>query len=166
MSGLNQDWYVARTDGATVGPLSRLQLAQMHSQHLFPADALAWHVEHSEWLPLARVVAGAGALLHVDGAMSPHTSPTGVPKTKGAAKSSAPAQRAAVPTQGNATASPAPARKKIPLPPRPADDRDRAAKADAAVAAARNHSTTAAAAKVPLAAGGAAMVVGMGRTSK
>lgn len=62
MSGLQDDWYVAGPDGEAIGPLSRLELAQHAARGAFGSDALAWHVEHAEWMPLVRAVSGQGAL--------------------------------------------------------------------------------------------------------
>lgn len=62
MSGLQDDWYVANPDGEAVGPLSRLELAQRAARGAFHREALAWHVEHAEWMPLSRAVSGQGAL--------------------------------------------------------------------------------------------------------
>jgi uncharacterized RDD family membrane protein YckC len=62
MSGLQDDWYVAGPDGEAIGPLSRLELAQRLARGAFHREALAWHVDHAEWQPVARAVAGQGAL--------------------------------------------------------------------------------------------------------
>jgi uncharacterized RDD family membrane protein YckC len=62
MSGLQDDWYVAGPDGEAIGPLSRLDLAQRLARGAFHREALAWHVDHAEWQPVARAVAGQGAL--------------------------------------------------------------------------------------------------------
>jgi hypothetical protein len=62
MSGLHNDWYVADADGEAIGPLSRVEVAQRRARGAFAADALAWHVDHSEWQPVQRVVATMSAL--------------------------------------------------------------------------------------------------------
>ena len=62
MSGLQNDWYVAGPDGEVIGPLARVELARRHAAGAFARDALAWHVEHAEWQPLSRVVAGLAAV--------------------------------------------------------------------------------------------------------
>jgi hypothetical protein len=62
MNGLQNDWYVAGPDGEAIGPLARVELARRHANGQFARDALAWHVEHGEWLPLSRVVIGLSAL--------------------------------------------------------------------------------------------------------
>jgi hypothetical protein len=61
MSGLHSDWYVSGPDGEAVGPLTRQQLAEYQTRGSFGPEALAWHVDLAQWLPLSRVVVGWSA---------------------------------------------------------------------------------------------------------
>lgn len=61
MSGAREGWYIAEIDGSAIGPMSREELLAWHARGGLSADALAWHLELSEWRPLARIVlAGSG----------------------------------------------------------------------------------------------------------
>ncbi len=96
MSGLHNDWYVAGADGEAIGPLSRVEVAQRQARGAFAADALAWHVDHSEWQPVQRVVATMTA---VQAALP-------MPRAKKAPNSSAPATSAKPPAQKRPPAPP------------------------------------------------------------
>src|SRR6187402_2761414 len=53
MSANNDGWYVADSEGNTEGPMSRAELEERRLRGAFPSDALAWHLDQSEWRPLA-----------------------------------------------------------------------------------------------------------------
>ena len=57
MSAMTDGWYVADADGNTEGPMSREELETRRLRGAFPSDALAWHVDVSEWRPLASTAA-------------------------------------------------------------------------------------------------------------
>ncbi len=101
MSGLQNDWYVAGPDGEAIGPLSRVELAQAQARGAFARDALAWHVDHSEWQPVMRVVATMTAVQ------------AGMP----ASRAKKPATKAAPPAAAKAQT---PKRPPMPAPPRDA----------------------------------------------
>ncbi len=86
MSGLQNDWYVAGADGEANGPLARVELARRYAAGTLPRDALAWHADHAEWLPLARVVAGLSAATAGPApAPAPARKPPEAPRPPGAA---------------------------------------------------------------------------------
>lgn len=49
-------WYVAEPDGTTCGPMSRDEVVRAAGRGEFGSDALAWHVDLGEWLPLSRIL--------------------------------------------------------------------------------------------------------------
>jgi hypothetical protein len=53
--GADQGWYIAEPDGTTFGPFTRGEFSLQRSRGQFSGDALAWHVDFSEWRPLARI---------------------------------------------------------------------------------------------------------------
>jgi uncharacterized RDD family membrane protein YckC len=53
---MSDAWYVAESDGTTYGPMSRDEVVRAAGRGEFAADALAWHVDLGEWLPLARIL--------------------------------------------------------------------------------------------------------------
>lgn len=53
---MSDAWYVAESDGTTYGPMSRDDVVRAAGRGEFAADALAWHVDIGEWLPLARIL--------------------------------------------------------------------------------------------------------------
>ncbi len=81
MSGLQNDWYVAGPDGEAIGPLARIDLARRHAAGTLPRDALAWHVDHAEWLPLSRALSGLSSLTAGPGA-PPERAPPQAPQAK------------------------------------------------------------------------------------
>lgn len=81
MNGLQNDWYVAGADGEAIGPLARTELARRHAAGQFGRDALAWHVDHAEWLPLSRVVVGLSSLAAGPVPAAPEP-PSGKPPSK------------------------------------------------------------------------------------
>lgn len=83
MSGLQNDWYVAGADGEANGPLARVELARRYAAGTLPRNALAWHADHAEWLPLARVVAGLSAAT-AGPAPAPARKPAEAPRPPGA----------------------------------------------------------------------------------
>lgn len=107
MSGLQNDWYVAGPDGEAIGPLARTELVRRHAAGAFARDALAWHLEHSEWLPVSRVVGGLSSAT--------------------AGPASAPPREAAGAGRGSAPAKPSRSERRPP-PPAPASGDDRAAR--------------------------------------
>lgn len=46
---MEHGWYIAEPDGTTFGPMSRMELDAASRQRLHSAEALAWHVDISEW---------------------------------------------------------------------------------------------------------------------
>jgi len=55
MAEPEQGWYIAEPDGTTFGPFSRGEFSLQRARGGFSAEALAWHVDFSEWRPLARI---------------------------------------------------------------------------------------------------------------
>ena len=53
---MSDAWYVAEADGTTCGPMSRDEVVRAAGRGEFAADALAWHVDLGEWLPLSRIL--------------------------------------------------------------------------------------------------------------
>ncbi len=49
-------WYVAEPDGTTSGPMTRDEVVRAAGRGDFGSDALAWHVDLGEWLPLSRIL--------------------------------------------------------------------------------------------------------------
>lgn len=82
MNGLQNDWYVAGPDGEAIGPLARIDLARRHAAGTLPRDALAWHVDHAEWLPLSRALSGLSSLTAGPGAAPPARPPAQTAQAK------------------------------------------------------------------------------------
>ena len=59
LGGPDHGWYIAEPDGTTFGPFSRSEFAAQRTRAGYSAQALAWHVDFSEWRPLARVAVSA-----------------------------------------------------------------------------------------------------------
>lgn len=59
LGGPDHGWYIAEPDGTTFGPFSRSEFAAQRARAGYSADALAWHIDFSEWRPLARVAVTA-----------------------------------------------------------------------------------------------------------
>lgn len=60
MSTLDDGWYIAEPDGTTFGPMTRGALHDAFVRRLHSAEALAWHVEHSEWRLLSSIAHTSG----------------------------------------------------------------------------------------------------------
>ena len=74
---MNDGWYVAETDGTTHGPMSRGDAVRLANRNAYGSEAMAWHVDIGEWIPLTRVLMrfGRGAHGAADEAASAHAPP-------------------------------------------------------------------------------------------
>lgn len=53
---MNDAWYVAEPDGTTHGPMSRDEVVRAAVRNEFGAEAMTWHVDIGEWVPLAKIL--------------------------------------------------------------------------------------------------------------
>lgn len=53
---MNDAWYVAEPDGTTHGPMSRDEVVRAAVRNEFGAEAMTWHVDMGEWVPLAKIL--------------------------------------------------------------------------------------------------------------
>lgn len=62
MSTSEEGWYIAEPDGTTFGPMTRAALNAAFSRGRHSSAALGWHVDLSEWRPLASLARGVSTV--------------------------------------------------------------------------------------------------------